>query len=167
LEEDQLLLIVNIIEKLRRNIKADYHAFQEQLVENEACNFILELANITSQRTEKDPNFKLGRKEDVTSKFFKLLIVHCKEQHEVSFYATELCMTPEHLSRILKSVSGKTVNKWINDALTSESKILLRNQKINIQEVSEQLNFADQSSFGKFFKKQTGYTPIEYKNSIR
>lgn len=166
LEDDEVALIINTIARLRRNMKAYNHAFQDQLIENEVSNFLLELTNIAMQKMEKDPNFELGRKEGIASKFFKLLMTHCKEQHEVSFYATQLCMTSEHLSRIMKAVSGKTVNKWISDALLSESKILLRNRDINIQQVSEELNFADQSSFGKFFKKQTGKTPIEYKNEM-
>jgi AraC-like DNA-binding protein len=75
-------------------------------------------------------------------------------------------MSPENLSRILKSFRGKTANKWISDALIVEAKKMLNNKEINIQQVADELNFGDQSSFGKFFKKHTGYTPIAYKNKM-
>ena len=56
--------------------------------------------------------------------------------------------------------------KWISDALISEAKILLRKPDINIQQISEELHFGEQSSFSKFFKKHTGVTPVEYRNTI-
>lgn len=76
-------------------------------------------------------------------------------------------MTPGNLSRAVTAASGKSPIKWISDAVVAEAKILLRNPDMNIQQVSEELHFGDQSSFGKFFKKHTGFTPIEYKGNIQ
>ena len=87
------------------------------------------------------------------------MLTHCREQHEVSYYADRLCMTPDNLSRIMKAHSSKTAIKWISDALVTEAKILLGNPNITIQYVADELNFGYQSSFGKFFRKHTGLTP--------
>jgi AraC-like DNA-binding protein len=48
--------------------------------------------------------------------------------------------------------------------LLTEAKILLRKPDATVKQVADELNFGDQSSFGKFFKKHTGLTPVEYKN---
>jgi AraC-like DNA-binding protein len=67
----------------------------------------------------------------------------------------------------MKAFSGKTAYQWINDALITESKILLHKPDNAIQQVADELNFADQSSFGKFFRKHTGLTPREYRKSVQ
>ena len=66
----------------------------------------------------------------------------------------------------MKANSGKTVSKWINDALIAEAKILLRDMDMSIQRISEELDFSNPSSFCKFFKRQLGQTPLEYRNSL-
>lgn len=98
--------------------------------------------------------------------FIQLLNKHCRTEHSVSFYAGELCITPEYLSRIMKSFSGKTVNQWISEALIRESEILLRNPDLTIQQVADMLNFSDQSSFGKFFKKHRDISPLAFKRQF-
>jgi AraC-like DNA-binding protein len=44
---------------------------------------------------------------------------------------------------------------------------LLRDPEMTIQQIAEELSFADQSSFGKFFKKQTGLSPLKYRQTLR
>ena len=64
----------------------------------------------------------------------------------------------------MKSLSGKTATQWISDALIRESEILLRNPEFTIQQISDQLNFSDQSAFGKFFKKHKKMSPLSFRN---
>ena len=67
---------------------------------------------------------------------------------------------------LTKSFSGKTVNQWISEALIRESEILLRNPDLTIQQVADMLNFSDQSSFGKFFKKHRDISPLAFKRQF-
>jgi len=170
LENDKIQLIVDIIERIIRGIKATEHILQKELIKNEVSNFILEIADIIykTKLVNKNENdtYKENSQDSIIQNFIMLMIMHCKEQHEVSFYAKELCITPGHLSRVLNAFSGKSAMKWISDALISEAKILLRKPDINIQQISEELHFGEQSSFSKFFKKHTGVTPVEYRNTI-
>nr|WP_320039138.1 AraC family transcriptional regulator [uncultured Bacteroides sp.] len=170
LENDKLELITDIIERIKRGIKATDHILQKELIKNEVSNFILEIADITYKTKLENKNendtYKENSQDCIIQNFIMLIMGHCKEQHEVSFYAKELCITPGHLSRVLNAFSGKSAMKWISDALISEAKILLRKPDINIQQISEELHFGEQSSFSKFFKKHTGVTPVEYRNSI-
>jgi AraC-like DNA-binding protein len=43
----------------------------------------------------------------------------------------------------------------------------LRDPKLTLQQVAEELSFADQSSFGKFFRKHSGMTPLKYRQTLR
>lgn len=74
-------------------------------------------------------------------------------------------LTPKHLSGVVKEVSGKTVGEWIDELVILEAKALLNSSSMNIQEIADRLNFANQSFFGKYFKHYTGMSPKEYRKS--
>ena len=54
---------------------------------------------------------------------------------------------------------GKTPGKLIHEAIVAEPKLLLKDASHNIASVADELHFRDQASFGKLFKKHTGFTP--------
>ena len=93
----------------------------------------------------------------------KLLFKHNREQHTVSFYANKLCISPQYLSAILKDLTGKTTNNWIDNSLILDAKVMLKAPNATVQQVSDLLSFANQSTFGKFFKKHAGLSPAEYR----
>ena len=64
---------------------------------------------------------------------------------------------------VVKAVSGKTAGEWIAEIVVLESKVLLKSSSKSIQEISVELNFANQSFFGKYFKQHTGMSPYAYK----
>lgn len=168
LDEAEMQCLSNIIERII-NIQGDVsHAFQSYIVKNEVSNLVLEILNINIKKNKNQtaPD-KSEHKKEVVRKFILLLIQNCKEHHEVSFYAAQMCMTAGNLSRIMKANSGKTAIEWISDALVIEAKILLSKPDTAIQYVADELHFADQSSFGKFFRKHTGLTPSEYKKCVQ
>lgn len=59
----------------------------------------------------------------------------------------------------------KTVGEWIDELVILEAKALLNSLSMNIQEIADRLNFANQSFFGKYFKHYTGMSPKEYRKS--
>ena len=123
-----------------------------------------EFCGIFRSRGEGEPA-KYTRNEQIFNRFYELLREHCKEERSVQFYANRLCITPQHLSSMVKKVSGRTAGDWINDYVILCAKTLLRSQNLTVQEVSNELNFASQSFFGKFFKKHVGVSPSEYRTS--
>lgn len=56
-----------------------------------------------------------------------------------------------------------TAGEWIENYVTMEAKMLLKTTDLTIQQISAQLNFANQSFFGKYFKNQTGMSPTDYR----
>jgi AraC-like DNA-binding protein len=102
------------------------------------------------------------QKEIVFERFIREVEIHFKEQHTVGFYADKLCITPKYLSLLIKETSGKTAADWIREYLVIEARAWLKSGRMTVQQVSNELNFADQSHFGNFFKRYTGYSPREY-----
>lgn len=164
-EPDERVLLDNYIQFLRDKIKLRTHFFQKDVIQNVLVGFFLELGNIFASKTDQLTNTTLSRKEELFEQFLQLLFEHCKEKHVVTFYAEKLFITPQYLSLILKELTGKSANKWIDDALIVEAKILLKAPQATVQQVADVLHFSDQSTFGKFFKKHMGISPMEYRKS--
>ena len=82
----------------------------------------------------------------------------------LDFYAQQLEVSPKHLSRTIKAQTGYTAVEWIEKFVILEAKVLLKSSNLNIQQISDELNFASQSFFGKYFKKITGMSPKEFRN---
>lgn len=150
---------------LREKVKLRTHCFQKEALQNALVGFYIELANIFMGKKELMTTPALSRKEELFEQFLHLLFEHCKEQHVVTFYAEKLFITPQYLSLILKELTGKSANKWIDDALIVEAKMLLKAPQATVQQVADILHFSDQSTFGKFFKKHLGISPMEYRKS--
>ena len=82
-------------------------------------------------------------------------------------YQTEiadLCITTTHLSRIVRQVTGRTVVDYVNQMLLMEASWLLQTTDLPLAVIAERLHFADQSSFGKFFRRMKGVSPKAYRS---
>ncbi|MDO4756076.1 MAG: helix-turn-helix transcriptional regulator [Parabacteroides sp.] len=165
LTPEETLKLDGCLQIIREKIRETSHVYHKELVQNAFIGFLLDLGNIMYSKRESVTRSALSRKEELFEQFLALLFAHCKEQHEVSFYAEKLFITPQYLSLILKKLTGKSANKWIDDALIVEAKILLRAPQATVQQVADQLHFSDQSTFGKFFKKHMGKSPMEYRKT--
>lgn len=124
--------------------------------------FTLELNKIFTLR-EKSNRSKISRQEDILWRFLTLLKQYHKEERSVNFYADKMCISPKHLSAVIKQMSHKTAHELIANFVTMTAKRLLKTTTLSIQEIADELNFANQSFFGKFFKQNTGQSPSEYR----
>ncbi len=106
-----------------------------------------------------------GRPAQICSGFMKLLHERFRDDHTVGEYASRLCVTERYLSMCVKLVTGRTAGYWIGAFLYAEAKNLLCTTDMTIASLSEALNFPSQSSFGKFFKKQSGMSPLVFRQS--
>lgn len=142
------------------------HPFRKEITGNllMALLYDFEAAYQTHFRTVQK---KMSRKEELNLKFHELLFRHFRQEHGVRFYADKLFVTPKYLTEIVKEVTGRSAGEWVDAALAVEAQALLQNPELSIQQVANTLNFPDQSSFGKFFKKQVGTAPLAYRKKAR
>lgn len=101
----------------------------------------------------------------MSNQFLALVQENFRKERFLDFYASKLEITPKHLSRTIKKQTGFTAVEWIERFVILESKVLLKSSNLNIQQIADELNFPSQSFFGKYFKKFTGMSPKEFRNS--
>ncbi|MDL2208014.1 AraC family transcriptional regulator [Parabacteroides sp. OttesenSCG-928-O15] len=166
LEETEVEFLDNHIELLKRKLSEEKHYFQQEIIHISFMALLLEMVNIVLKRKDYIVEKRMTRKEEIVNKFLQQLLRHYQEEHAIGFYADLLCITPQYLSSVLKDLTDKTASEWIDEAILSEARVLLKSPKMTVQEVSIQLNFADQSTFGKFFKKHVGMSPSQYKKEV-
>ncbi|MBD5357156.1 MAG: AraC family transcriptional regulator [Bacteroides sp.] len=100
----------------------------------------------------------------IVDKFMILVQQNFKNERFLEFYANQLQITPKHLSRTIKALTGFTAVEWIERFVVLEAKVLLKSTNLNIQQIADELNFHSQSFFGKYFKKKVGMSPKEFRN---
>ena len=106
---------------------------------------------------------QLSQSELLTRNFKDLLSRSFHEYRAVQFYADSLFVNAKHLSQTLKDETGKTASEWINEMVMLEAKVLLQDDSLTVNQITYQLNFADPSFFGKFFKRHEGKSPRQYR----
>lgn len=104
-----------------------------------------------------------SRAENLTRLFFDLLLQHGTRERSVQFYADKLFITPKYLSMTVKSVTGHSVQEWLNEAVIVQAKRYIKTTDFTIQQIADELHFTTSSSFVRFFKQQTGTTPMAYR----
>jgi AraC-like DNA-binding protein/mannose-6-phosphate isomerase-like protein (cupin superfamily) len=86
------------------------------------------------------------------------------QEHLAAFYAATLRTDIKKLNSICRESTGLTVFELLQERLLTESKILLQTSVRSVKEISYELGFNDPAFFGRFFKKNTGLTPVAFRN---
>lgn len=118
-------------------------------------------------RYEPEHQSEMRRADGILKDFAELLTHNIQTETEIGFYAEKLCISKQYLSLIVKEKMRVTAGTVIASMRTEIAARLLRDPDLTIQQVAERLSFADQSSFGKFFKKHTGFSPLKYRQNLR
>lgn len=125
---------------------------------------IYQMMQFVYRHRDEDPA-PLSRRHNYVKEFMQLVQTHHRSERGVAFYASRLFITPKYLSLIIKESTGKSAAEWIDEFVILEAKNLLRFSDKNIQQIAYELNFTNQSSFGKYFKHLTGVSPSKYQKS--
>ena len=103
-----------------------------------------------------------ARQEEIFHRFIKLVEKNYTVERNIGFYADKLCITPKYLSQLIYKASGIYAGDHIDNYVIAEAKMLIKSRKYTIAQVSDMLNFTSQAYFGRYFKKHTGMTPLEF-----
>lgn len=122
------------------------------------------LNNQESESSSQNKMIACNRQKTVYNLFIREVKKCFTSHRDVKYYASVLSLSPGHLSRIVKSISGKTVSECIRDYVILEAKVMLRTKELAIYQISDKLNFANPSFFSKYFREREGVTPTQFRS---
>ncbi len=111
-------------------------------------------------------NEKVDSAVEICRRFYMLVCQHYKEQRRISFYTDLLCITQNYLSFVCKRVMGESPKQLIDKMVILEIKGQLSRTDMSVKQISTYLHFPDSSYMCRYFRKRTGLSPMEYRNSL-
>lgn len=141
--------------------------YRRKTVQNLLQSIISDIQYIKDIADESEKHDQSTRTQDVFMQFKRLVHKYCFSERSIPFYASQLHVTPHHLSAIIRKASGHSVMYWINRATIQEAKLLLKTNDAMGYEIADQLHFSSASAFSKFFKRETGMTPKMYQEDMK
>lgn len=161
-------LFLKRIDSIVEILKDNTHHFQTEMLKCALWIFMMDMANEhIRQENENKELAETGRKNILFKQFMRLLLNHKREEHTVAWYASQLCVTPQYLNRAVKGISQKTAYDHICTMLIGAIIEQLENTVVPVSQIAEDLHFTDLATMTKFFKRQTGETPTEYRKTHR
>ena len=106
-----------------------------------------------------------SNERNIFERFIYLINNHCKQEHKMAFYADKMCLTDRYLGTVVKAISGQTGKEWIDRALITSAKVLLKHSDKSIAQIAEELDFPTVSFFCKYFKRLTQITPNQFRQA--
>ena len=170
MEKSDLNVLCRDIRNMIGSLSNRKHHFAEEV--NYAYFYILltDMADMVWRRYGRyEPlrHSEMRRADGVLKEFSELLVQHIKKETGVGFYAEKLCISNQYLSLIVKEKLHVTIGTVMASMRVEIAARMLRDPELTIQDIAETMSFSDQSSFGKFFKKHTGLSPLKYRQNLK
>lgn len=139
--------------------------YRRKTVQYLSKTIVADVQELNELVSEKVQNEGSTRTQELFLQFKRLVKQHCMQERSIPYYASQLHVTPHHLSATIKKASGQSVMYWINRATIQEAKLLLKTNGMMAYEIANRMNFPSASAFSKFFKRETGLTPRAYQET--
>jgi len=156
-----------VIDDLLAKLEAEYHRPGEWQHPLLSAYLTVLLTHLSRLYTEQYPGGEPSADQRLLKTYQARIEEHFRELHEVSAYAELLHISAGHLSEVVKVQSGKSAIKHVHERLILEAKRLLFYTPQSLKELAYDLGFSDASYFNRFFKREAGVTPAEFRANIR
>ena len=168
--KDDLNILVKDLRNMIDSLSDTGHYFAEEI--NYAYFYILltDMADMIWKRYgfgAPSHHTDMAHSDTILKDFAELLMQNIRKETSIGFYAEKLCISKQYLSLIVKEKTRVTIGTIIASMRVEVASQLLRDPDLTVQQIAAELSFSDQSSFGKFFKKHTGVSPLKYRQTLR
>lgn len=155
---------------IERMIEGIAHVLQKDGMEHSTliarlllqCYYLSQYDHCKQQITARSTQ-AISNQEQLFRRYISLIHEYAAYERNLSFYADKLCISIRYLSSIVRNQTGKTAKEFIDNHCIQEIKIRLRTTSEPLQSIAYSLKFPDQSFFSRYFKKNTGMTPKEFR----
>ena len=107
-----------------------------------------------------------SRSEELYNQFLDAVEHYFNRYADVAFYAEQLNVSPRYLGQVTRRIADRSPKSIIDERITTEIALLLTKTNKPLKEIAQQLGFSSQAHLSRYFKKQKGVSPSQYKQSI-
>lgn len=150
----------NLTALLDEELKHSVDKFQAGI----AQSFLRVLLLETERQLAANPS---SLSNNIGRKFYNAVEQHFKENRNTEFYVNLLGVNEKALSKEVKALTGNTPKIYIDSRIILEAKRLLSYSNLSIKEVGFELGFDEPTNFNKYFRKHTGITPTQFRDSTK
>lgn len=159
LDKHEYRIITHVVEGMREITRLDLP--DRRMLMTRLLEFLLRLL---SQYRKSKLN-ETGADKQVSARFQSDLKQHFREHRDVGFYAAQACLSTKHFSAVVKQETGHTAAYWIHHQVVAEAKMLLHiRHDLTVQAIADLLGFEDQATFSRYFRRETGLSPTEFRS---
>lgn len=166
LSEEEQAWVWECYTLLRRRVNKPAGRYLREAIIALTRAFYFEICNLLDSHIKPIRNVSHNRSYAIFDQFMRIASQNFKRERSVEWYSNEMCLTPKHLSEVVKTVSGRTAGQWITMLVVIEIKNLLQGSSLSIKEIAQEMNFPNQSFLGKYFKNAEGCSPSEFRKRM-
>lgn len=155
-------VVVSYFNLLYRIVRDETNPYRDRCALDIIRSFFYLAASFISRNMDM---LDLSDRDPLISHLMTMIHKNARQHRDVAFYAERLSLSPNHLYKLVKAATGRSVHDWIDEYLISEAKAMLKTTDMTVLQISDDLNFPSQSFFGKYFKRLTGMSPREYRKA--
>jgi AraC family transcriptional activator of pobA len=162
-----------IIITMMQNIQMEYNANMDKFSQDIIISMIETLLNYADRfyhrqfLTRKIENHQLlNRLEDLLTSYFNNDNLQTPGLPSVQYVASELNISPNYLSSLLKILTGRNTQQHIQDKMIEKAKEKISTTDLSVSEISYALGFEHPQSFSRLFKAKTGFSPLAFRQSF-
>ncbi|MBP3483235.1 MAG: helix-turn-helix transcriptional regulator [Alistipes sp.] len=166
LSQSQRKLVIGWMDQMKWILANIFGFNRTVLINNNVYHLFIAIDTELSYADGEATPKRKDRAWEITSQFWSLLTKHSLRERSVKFYADALCITPDYLYKACRRAYGESPKALIDKQLTVEIKTYLTNTQLSVADIADSLRFEDASYLCRFFRRMTGYSPIEFRNGI-
>ena len=160
LGRNEYRMIRHIVEGMQETSRIDIPDRHMLLVRQ--LEFLLRLLSFYRSQKLNETNTN----KRVSIQFHNDLSQHFRQHRDVAFYAASACLSTKHFSAVIKQETGHTPAHWIHNHIVAEAKMLLHlRPDLSVQAIADMLGFDEQASFSRYFRRETGQSPTNFRDN--
>ena len=167
LTEDDVKLLDDYFQLLCHRMRDSSPVLYSNIVRSLVSTMMLEILCMMRRQKPEDKVATSVHRQRLANEFMRLVEQSDGRIRRVDDFASRLNVTPKYLSILLKETMSRRPSEMIHFYTLKAIERRLRYTDMTMQEIANDLNFANASFFGKYFKEHTGMTPLDYRNKYR
>ena len=163
LTDDDVKLLDDYFQLLCRRMRDPSPVLYSNIVRSLVSTMMLEILSMM-RRQEPENTVTTGvYRQRLANEFMRLVEQSDGRIRKVDDFANQLNITPKYLSTLLKETMNRRPSEMIHFYTLKAIEQRLRYTDMTMQEIANDLNFANASFFGKYFKEHAGMTPLDFR----